>query len=73
MFFAYGDMITQAQLHFMHSIYYNYAPSIFENHRPQNTDTGIEHSLSKTYENTLPRGNYAFFKITILNFGHSSK
>ena len=60
----YKDMITQAQLHFMHSIHYNYAPSIFTGLWPRNTDRNIEHSLRNAHEYTIPRANYAFYKKT---------
>ncbi len=60
----YKDMITQAQLHFMHSVHYNYAPPIFTGLWPRNTDRNIEHTLRNAQEYTIPRANYTLFKKT---------
>ena len=60
----YKDMITYAQLTFMHSIHYGYAPAILRGLWHRNADRHIEHNLRNAQEYIIPRANYAFYTKT---------
>jgi len=60
----YKDMILQAQLHIMHSVYHKYAPEPLLGLWSTNADRNIEHELRNAADITVPRANNAQFTKT---------
>ena len=58
---TFKNIITQANLHLMHSIHYKYAPVSFNNFWQTNTSRNTQHNLRNTHDYTIPRANYSFF------------
>ena len=54
----YRDMIQQQQLQFMHTIHYEYAPSIFNGIWTRNADRDIEHALRNAQDHYSANTTY---------------
>jgi len=57
----YNKLITQSNLHIMHSAHFKYAPAPFHNLWPTNLSRNLTQSLRNTDEYWVPRANYTFF------------
>ena len=58
----YHKIVTQAQLHFMHSYHYKYAPAAFNNTWILNSERDTPYELRNSEDYEIPRLNYTSLK-----------